>query len=81
MMEADAPLTGRPDRRERLIWGWVRLLIGFAQISLAGLTFGVLITAGVTQTTLFLALTATAIAAVSRFIYRGRKRSTVHQVD
>jgi hypothetical protein len=81
VMDVDAPITGRPDRREKLIWGWVRLLIGFAQISLAGLTFGVLITAGVTRTTIFLALTATAIAAVSRLIYRGRKRSNVHQVD
>jgi len=55
--------------------------MGFAQISLAGLTFGVLITTGVTRTTIFLALAATAIAAVSRLTYRGRKRSSVDQVD
>ena len=63
----------KSDRREQLIWGWVRLLIGFAQISLAGLTFGVLITVGVTPLTVVLAVLATLIAVISRLIYRGRK--------
>jgi hypothetical protein len=80
-MEVQAPINAKPDSREWLIWGWLRLLMGFAQISLAGLTFGVLITAGVTRTTIFLALAATAIAAVSRLTYRGRKRFTVDQAD
>jgi hypothetical protein len=63
----------KSDRREQLIWGWVRLLIGLAQISLAGLTFGVLITVGVTPLTVGLAVLATVIAVISRLIYRGRK--------
>jgi len=63
----------KSDRREQLIWGWVRLLIGIAQISLAGLTFGVLITVGVTPLTVGLAVMATVIAVISRLIYRGRK--------
>jgi len=68
-----AIMTTKSDRREQLIWGWVRLLMGFAQISLAGLTFGVLITAGVTTLTIWLAVLATVIAVISRLIYRGRK--------
>ena len=66
-------MTTKSDRREQLIWGWVRLLIGFAQISLAGLTFGVLINVGVTPLTVGLAVLTTAIAVISRLIYRGRK--------
>ena len=66
-------MTTKSDRRQQLIWGWVRLVIGFAQISLAGLTFGVLITVGVTPLTVGLAVLATVIALVSRLIYRGRK--------
>jgi hypothetical protein len=68
-----ATMTTKSDSRERLKWGWGRLLIGFAQISLAGLTFGVLITAGVTSLTVWLAVLATGIAVLSRFLYRGRK--------
>lgn len=68
-----AIMTTKSDRREQLIWGWVRLLIGLAQISLAGLTFGVLITVGVTPLTVGLAVMATVIAVISRLIYRGRK--------
>jgi hypothetical protein len=68
-----AIMTMKSDRREQLIWGWVRLLIGLAQISLAGLTFGVLITVGVTPLTVGLAVLATVIAVISRLIYRGRK--------
>jgi hypothetical protein len=66
-------MATKSDRREQLIWGWVRLLIGFAQISLAGLTFGVLITVGVTPLAVGLAVLATLIAVISRLIYRGRK--------
>jgi hypothetical protein len=80
-MEVDAPNTRKPERREWLIWGWLRLLIGFAQISLSGLAFGVLITAGVTRLSILLAAAATAIAAISRVIYRGRKGPTVHQAN
>jgi len=68
-----AMMTTKSDRREQLIWGWMRLLIGFLQISLAGLTFGVLLTLGVTSLTVWLAVLATVIAVVSRLIYRGRK--------
>jgi hypothetical protein len=68
-----ATMTTKSERREQLIWGWVRLLIGVAQISLAGLTFGVLITIGVTPLTILLAALATVIAVISRLIYRGRK--------
>jgi len=66
-------MTTKSDRREQLIWGWVRLLMGFAQISLAGLTFGALITIGVTPLTVGLAVLTTVIAIISRLIYRGRK--------
>ena len=47
--------------------------MGFAQISLAGLTFGALITIGVTPLTVGLAVLTTVIAIISRLIYRGRK--------
>lgn len=72
-------MTTNSDRREQLIWGWVRLLIGLAEISLAGLTFGVLITVGVTPLTVGLAVLATVIALISRLIYRGRKGPVTSQ--
>jgi hypothetical protein len=41
-------------------------------MSLAALTLGVLVTAGVTSLTILLAVAATSLAVVSRLIYRGR---------
>jgi hypothetical protein len=58
---------------EALIWGWLRLVLGFAQISLAGLTIGVLITAGITSLTVWLAISTSALTLASQLIYRGRK--------
>ena len=72
-IEAVPMMIATQDRRETLIWGWLRLALGFGQISLAGLTIGVLITAGVTSLTLWLAVSTTALTLASRLIYHGRK--------
>ena len=58
--------------KERIVWGWLRLLLGFAQISLAGLTAGSLITVGFQPITLVFALSATLLVLVSILIYKGK---------
>ena len=65
------------DRREQFVWGWLRLFLGFGQMSLAGLTLGALIAVGPTKLTILFAIAATAVTIVSRLIYCGRKRPAV----
>ena len=68
-----ATLTAKRDRRDQFVWGWLRLVLGFSQMALVALTFGVLITAGVTTLTMVLTAVATCVAVASRLLYRGRK--------
>ena len=72
-MEAAGIMTAERTRRENFVWGWLRLFLGFTQMSLAALTLGVLITTGVTKLTVLLAVAATAVTLVSRLIYHGRR--------
>ena len=72
-MKSASIMTADHDRREQFVWGWLRLFLGFAQMSLAGLTLGVLIAAGPTKLTILFAIAATAVTVVSRLVYRGRK--------
>ncbi len=60
------------DFRHKLIWGWLRLFLGFAQMSLAALSFGVLIIAGLRPVTWILVVLTMLTTLLSRFLYHGR---------
>jgi hypothetical protein len=60
------------DSRHKLIWGWLRLFLGFAQMSLVAASFGALITIGVRPVTWAFCVSATVLTIVSRLLYRGR---------
>jgi hypothetical protein len=64
-------VTEKMEERERPGWGLPRLLIGFAQMSLAALALGVMIATGVSKLTLLLAVAATGVTLVSRLLYQG----------
>jgi hypothetical protein len=74
VMKIASTIIAEGDRREQFVWGWLRLFLGFAQMSLAGLTLGALIAVGPTKLTILFAIAATAVTVVSRLIYRGQKR-------
>jgi len=58
--------------KHKLIWGWLRLMLAFLQISFVGASVGALLAVGLRPVTfLFLGLATTA-AAISLLIYRGR---------
>jgi hypothetical protein len=61
-----------PTAKELIVWGWLRLALGFAQIALVGLSIGSLVTVGVRPLTWVFAITATALTAVSLLIYKRR---------
>jgi hypothetical protein len=61
-----------PGTKERMLWGWLRLFLGFAQISLVGLSVGALFSVGVKPITLIFVIAATALTVISRVIYKGR---------
>ena len=54
------------------MWGWLRLFLGFAQISLVAMAAGSLFTAGLDSLTWVFVLAATAATISSRVLYRGR---------
>ncbi len=61
--------------RHKLIWGWLRLFLGLAQMSLAAASFGLLITIGLHWITWAFIVGATAAAIVSRLLYHGQADS------
>jgi hypothetical protein len=61
-----------PLTKERILWGWLRLFLGFAQIALVGLSVGALFSVGVKPITWIFVIGATALTVVSRLIYKGR---------
>jgi hypothetical protein len=60
------------DWRERFVWGWLRLLLGYLQMSLAAMALGALIITGLHKITLYLAIAATAVTLLSKLLYHGR---------
>jgi hypothetical protein len=57
---------------QRILWGWLRLFLGIAQIALVGLSVGALISVGVKPITWVFVIGATALTVISRLIYKGR---------
>lgn len=59
-------------QRHKLVWGWLRLFFGFAQMSLVALSLGCLVEVGVRPVTLVFAGLATGTTLLSRLLYHGR---------
>ena len=58
--------------KQRILWGWLRLVLGFAQIALVGLSAGSLITVGLRPLTWGFVIAATALTLISLLIYKKR---------
>jgi uncharacterized membrane protein YfcA len=58
--------------RHKLIWGWLRLMLAFLQISFVGASVGALLAVGLRPVTFVFLGLATAATAISLLIYRRR---------
>ena len=59
--------------KQRFVWGWLRLVLGIAQVTLAIATFGLFLLVGFHPVTWILFTVTTVLLIVSRILYRGRK--------
>lgn len=57
----------------RFRWGWVRLFLGIAQMTLAAIAMALLLTRGFKWPTAVAVILATLSMATSRILYRGRR--------
>lgn len=60
------------DTRHKLVWGWLRLLLGWLQMSLAAAGFGALLVLGHHPLTWALAIAALVAVVISRLLYHGK---------
>lgn len=58
--------------RHKMIWGWLRLVLGFAQMSLVAASLRALLTVGLRPVTWIFFIGATAATLTSRLLYHGR---------
>jgi hypothetical protein len=58
--------------RHKLVWGWLRLFLASAQISLAAIAACTLVVVGMNAVTWALVIAATTATVISRLIYHGR---------
>ena len=58
--------------KHKLVWGWLRLFLGFLQMSLVGLSVGSLIAVGLHTVTYLFVGGATLAAITSLLLYRRR---------
>ena len=63
--------------KRKLVWGWLRLFLGLAQMLLASAGLGLLLTVGLHPITYLLVIAATAMALAGRLLYRGRPDSQI----
>lgn len=61
--------------RHKLIWGWLRLGLGFAQMSLSAAALGALLVAGLQPFTWAFVIGATVATLISRLLYHGQPNS------
>lgn len=67
--------------RHKLIWGWLRLFLGWLQMSLAGTGILLLIAIGLRPLTLII-FAATILATItSRLVYHGRRDPMIKKGD
>lgn len=57
--------------RHKIIWGWLRLFLGCAQVLLAAGSVGALITIGLHPMTWAFGMAATTATIISRLLYHG----------
>lgn len=62
-------------KRHALVWGWLRLALGLAQIGLSVGAAVCFLTSGLTPLTWFFIITAMTATVASRTLYRGAKDS------
>jgi Kef-type K+ transport system membrane component KefB len=60
------------ERKHKLIWGWLRLLLAFLQMSFVAASVGALLAVGLRPVTFVFLGLATAATAISLLIYRRR---------
>ena len=65
------------ETQHKLIWGWLRIFLGFAQLWLAGITVILLVTIGLRAATLVIAVAASAATVLSRILYGGRSSAPI----
>lgn len=70
-----------PAAKEQIVWGWLRLALGFAQIALVGLSIGSLITVGPRPLTWVFAIAATTLTLISLLIYKRRPAPPSREPD
>ena len=58
--------------RHKLIWGWLRLILGWAQMSLAAAGFGALLVVGNHPVTWGFVIGAMLATIISRLLYHGK---------
>ena len=58
--------------RHKLIWGWLRLILGWAQMSLAAAAFGALLIVGNHPVTWAFGIGAMLATITSRMLYHGK---------
>ena len=58
--------------KHKLTWGWLRLFLGWLQMSLAAVAVGALLTVGLHSVTYALVIAATATTLTSRLLFHCR---------
>lgn len=70
--KANLKKTVNDEARHKLIWGWLRLFLGFAQTSMVAAAIGSFLVVGLKSTTSIFVIAATTFTVMSLLIYRGR---------
>jgi len=65
--------------RHKLIWGWLRALLGIAQMSLVVSSAILLFSVGLRPFTYACVIAATMLTVISRILYRGRSDPNLDQ--
>ncbi|HSB12619.1 MAG TPA: hypothetical protein VLM38_24225 [Blastocatellia bacterium] len=64
---------------QNLMWRWLRLVLGLAQMWLAAAGLGLLLIAGLRPITWLFLIAASAATVISRLLYRGRRTPRLHE--
>ena len=70
-----------PQVRHKLVWGWLRLLLGTAQMMLSVMGVVALVRLGLHPTTLILVGCASTATLISRLLYRGKAQPDLPPAD
>lgn len=61
------------EARQKFVWGWLRLVLGVGQMTLALATAGLLFLVGLHTVTWFFLVITTILTITSRWLYHGHK--------